>query len=177
MKLPAIVSALMAALLLAACGGEQDTTTTRTAHGLTATLPAGWHSASRSLTPHLVEPREVLAVATYPLRYRETECAHVAGSALEDLGPTDAFVTLQERPPGPSARGFPRRPKHFGPRLGGPSEAAQCVPKARFTDHWFTFSDVGRRFHVDLAFGPKTTSATRRQAWTILDGLRVKPAG
>src|SRR5204862_6196849 len=101
--------------------------------------------------------------------------AHVAGSALEDLGPDDAFVTLQERPPSSSTRGFPRRPKHFGARLGGPSEASLCVPKARFADHWLTFSDGGRRFHVDLAFGPNASGATRRQAWAILDGLRVRP--
>ena len=169
---------LAATLLLAACdGGAKDTATTRTAHGLTATLPAGWQSASRSLTPHLTEPREVLAVATYPLRYRRTGCAHVAGSALEDLGPTDAFVTLQERPPSPSRRGFPRRPAHFGARLGRPSEASRCVPKARFADHWLTFSDAGRRFHVDVAFGPRSSAATRRAAWAILDGLKITPAG
>ena len=40
-------------------------------HGLTAELPQGWHSAAESLTPHLVDPREELAVATFPLRYRQ----------------------------------------------------------------------------------------------------------
>jgi ABC-type protease/lipase transport system fused ATPase/permease subunit len=39
------------------------------AHGLTAELPAGWQAASESLTPHLTDPREELAVGTYPLRY------------------------------------------------------------------------------------------------------------
>jgi hypothetical protein len=175
MRYPTILAAAAAALALTACGaGDPPKSTTLTANGLTATLPAGWQRARRSLTPHLTEPREILAVATYPLRYRETACAHVAGSALEDLGPDDAFVTLQERPPSTSSRGFPARPAHFGARLGGPSEAAQCVPRARFADHWFTFSDGGRRFHVDVAFGPRATSATRRQAWAILDGLRVR---
>ena len=173
-----LLGAPAAALLLAACGGgDASKPAAITAHGLTATLPAGWQSASRSLTPHLTEPREVLAVGTYPLRYRRTGCAHVAGSALEDLGPADAFVTLQERPPSTSTRGFPRRPEHFGARLGGASKAAQCVPRARFADHWFTFSDGGRRFHVDVAFGPKASGATRREAWAILDGLRVRPHG
>ena len=67
------------------------------AHGLTAELPPGWQAATESLTPHLVDPREELAVGTYPLRYRPTECAHMPGSALEALGPGDAFVTLEER--------------------------------------------------------------------------------
>jgi hypothetical protein len=165
-----------AALLLGACadgGGRPRPPAPRaayTTHGLTVRLPAGWQHATRSLTPHLIDPLEVLAVATYPLRYRRTRCAHVAGSALEDLGPTDAFVTLQERARG---AGFPPRPARFGPRLGGPSAVRGCVPGSVFSDHWFTFSDAGRRFHVDVAFGPRTSSATRRQAWGVLDGLHV----
>jgi hypothetical protein len=47
------------------------------------------------------------------------------------------------------------------------------VARARFSDHWFEFTDGGRHFHVDVAFGPRTPAATRRQAWAILDGLRV----
>ena len=58
---------------------------------------AGWRPARGSLSPGLDDPREVLAVATIALRYRPTACAHVTGSALQDLGPHDAFVTLQER--------------------------------------------------------------------------------
>jgi hypothetical protein len=144
-------------------------------HGLTAELPADWQAASESLTP-LVDPREALAVATFPLRYRQTECAHVPGSALADMGPGDAFVTLQERGLG-AADGpdFPARPVHFGPALGGPSEASACVPAARFADHWFGFTDGGRAFHVMVAFGPQASDEVRRQAWAILDSLSVDP--
>jgi hypothetical protein len=119
----------------------------------------------------------VLAVATFPLRYRRTACAHVAGSALEDLGPGDAFVTLQERglDPGSAWSDFPERPAHFGPELGGPSEAAACVPDAHFSDHWFGFTAGERHFHADVAFGPQAGADTRAQAWAILDNLRVDP--
>ena len=147
------------------------------AHGLTVALPPHWHAARASLTPHLVDPREVLSVATFALRYRRTACAHVAGSALEDLGPAGAFVTLQERglDPGSTWPDFPERPARFGPQLGGPSEAAACVPGARFSDHWFGFSAGARHFHADVAFGPRAGAATRAQAWGILDSLRVDP--
>jgi hypothetical protein len=143
--------------------------------GLTASLPPGWQAASESLTPHLFDPREALAVATFPLRYRQTGCAHVPASALEDLGPGDAFVTLQERGLDPAATwpDFPARPAHFGPDLGGASAASRCVPTARFEDHWFGFSDGGRHFHVMVAFGPQASAKVRRQAWAILDSLRV----
>jgi hypothetical protein len=173
-------TALAAALLLAACGGDdaaKPAASTHTAHGITVALPAGWQRAPRSLTPHLTDPREVVAVATFPLRYRRTLCAHMPGSALEDLGPSDAFVTLMERglDRRSSWKGFPARPKHFGPRLGAGSEASDCAPKARFTDHWFGFTDGGRHFHVLVAFGPKASTATRRQARKILDDLRIDP--
>jgi hypothetical protein len=176
----AALAALTTTLLLAACGADdapRPAASKHTAHGIAVELPAGWQRATRSLTPQLTDPREVVAVATYPLRYRRTLCAHMPGSALEDLGPDDAFVTLQERglDQGSSWLGFPKRPKHFGARLGGASEASECVPKARFTDHWFGFTDRGRHFHVLVAFGPKTSAQTRRQARTILDDLRIDP--
>jgi hypothetical protein len=50
------------------------------------------------------------------------------------------------------------------------------VPAARFSDHWFGFTDAGRHFHVLVAFGPAASAATQTQAWQILDGLRVDPA-
>jgi hypothetical protein len=177
----AALAALAASVLLAACGGADDRApepVTYQRHGVTATLPAGWQHAARSLTPNLTDPREVVALGTYPLRYRRTGCAHMPSSALDDLGPRDALVTLQERgrDPRSSWRGFPKRPAHFGPRLGGSSEASACVPRARFSDRWFGFSDGGRHFHVLVAFGPRAAAATRREAWAILDGLRVDPA-
>jgi hypothetical protein len=184
---------IVVALAIAGCAAETETAAapqqarqavapsaslvTVRGHGLTAELPQGWQAASESLTPHLVDPREALAVATFPLRYRETACAHVPGSALSDLGPADAFVTLQERGLGVAddELDFPTRPAHFGPELGGPSEASACVPGARFADHWFGFSDGRRHFHVMVAFGPQASAEVQRQAWAILDSLRVDP--
>src|SRR4051794_2747598 len=144
------VLALGAALLGAVCGAVDERAaappTARpvrfSAHGLTVALPPRWRPANERLTPRLIDPREVLAVATFALRYRRTACAQVAGSALEDMGPDDAFVTLQEPGPDPGSAwsDFPDRPAHFGPELGGPSEASACVPSAHFSDHWFTFT-------------------------------------
>jgi hypothetical protein len=49
------------------------------------------------------------------------------------------------------------------------------VPGARFTDHWFGFTDGGRHFHVDVAFGPDAPAEVRAEAWGILDSLTVDP--
>jgi hypothetical protein len=176
---------LLAVALVAGCGAAVSAPRQAPAplievreHGLTVGLPEGWQAATESLTPHLVDPREELSVATFPLRYRPTACAHVPGSALEDLGPGDAFVSLQERglDPGATWPDFPARPAHFGPELGGSSEARDCTPGAQFIDHWFGFTDGGRHFHVRVAFGPQASADVQRQAWAILDGLRVDPA-
>jgi hypothetical protein len=182
----AVLSAGVAVALLAAaaCGSVDEQgaaaptpSSSFETDGLQVTLPPRWQPAREPLTPGLEDPREVLAVATFPLRYRRTACTHVAGSALEDLGPDDAFVTLQERglDPGSAWLDFPERPAHFGPQLGGPSEASACVPSAHFNDHWFGFTAQGRHFHADVVFGSRVSAATRAEAWAILDSLRVDP--
>jgi hypothetical protein len=169
-------------LALAGCGERDEPAAVRApiayeAHGVAVDLPPGWGHADASLTPGLTDPREVLSVATFPLHYRPVGCNHLPSSALADLGPRDAFVTLQERGLDPASAwtDFPPRPAHFGPELGGPSEAAECVPSARFTDHWFGVTAGDRHFHVEVAFGPRAPAATREEAWAVLDSLRVDP--
>ncbi|MEA2466560.1 MAG: hypothetical protein QOJ57_686 [Thermoleophilaceae bacterium] len=172
------LAAAIAVLALSGCGEAarsaqptEPASTAYSAHGLTAALPPGWQHATTRLTT-ITEPVDVLSVGTFPLRYRPVGCNHMPSSALLDLGPDDALVTIFERANG-SVAGFPPRPEHFGPTPQDGSEAPECVPPARFTDHWFTFSDAGRYFHVLVAFGPSTSAKTQAQAWGILDGLRV----
>lgn len=146
-------------------------------HGLSYELPDGWQRAAETLTPGLTDPLEEMSVGTFPLRYRESGCAHMPSSALQDMKPADAFITLEERglDPTSSWMGFPPRPAHFGPEDGDASEASQCVDKPVFTDHWFGFSDGGRHFHVLVAFGKQAPAEVRDQAWGILDSLEVDP--
>jgi hypothetical protein len=179
---------LAAAIALAACGTAEERVASPVAggppraaaygaHGVTVELPPGWEPARAPLTT-ITDPREVLAVGTFPLHHRPTGCNHLPTSALEDLGPRDALVILLERGVDPASAwtDFPPRPEHFGPALGGRSEAGECAPGATFEDHWFGFGDAGRHFHVEVAFGPEATPATRAAAWRILDSLRVDPA-
>src|SRR4051812_28613168 len=92
--------------------------------GIRYTIPAGWHAASTSLTPHLTNPHEVLTVGTGSLPVGG-QCAQFPSAALAALGPADALVTVQERLG--TFHGFPARPKRFS--LGPPdtSEAQQCA--------------------------------------------------
>jgi hypothetical protein len=171
------VPAAIAALLIAGCNDEQHSAphSPYTRHGVTVELPSGWHRARNNLTPNLgPDPREVLAVASYPLRYRPHQCAQFPVSALEDLGRRGAFVELEERKTGADPSEFPARPARFGPSLGGPSEAAACVPGTRMFERFFGFTDHGRHFYALVAFGPDASKATRDEAWGVLDSLKIE---
>jgi hypothetical protein len=171
---------LAVAVGLAGCGaaasGTDTPERTATGRGVSAPLPEGWSQAATPLT-ELSDPREVLSVGTYPLRYRRMGCYHLPSSALADLGPDDALVTLMERgrSPGSSWADFPSRPAHFGPLPEDASEAPACVPSAHFSDHWLRFTDGERHFHVLVAFGPEAPERVRQEAWTVLDGLKIDP--
>ena len=158
-------------------GTQKSTPATRVGHGLSVTLPSGWQESKESLTPNLgPDPSEVFAAANYPLRYRPHDCAQVPVSGLEDLGDRGVFVELEERRGGGAqyVDEFPPRPEHFGASLGGPSEASDCVPGVRMTEHWFGFTDNGRHFYALVAFGPAASKDAQDDAWRLLDSLEVE---
>jgi hypothetical protein len=171
---------VLATLLLTGCGSQagKPKPQTHEGRGLTVELPAGWQTAKANLTPNLGDPRQVFAAGTYPPRYRPHDCAQVPVSALEDLGPSDAFVELEERGVDPSSdwAEHPPRPAHFGASLGGPSEASECAPGVHMAEHWFGFTDHGRHFYALVAFGSAASKATQDDAWGMLDSLKVNPA-
>ena len=68
----------MLALMLAGCGsGHAAPGTVHRADGVRYILPAGWHAATRSLTPHLVNPREVFTAGTGPLATGSGRCGAI----------------------------------------------------------------------------------------------------
>jgi hypothetical protein len=173
---------ILGSLALCGCGAAATATSpalpiTPLGHGLSVQLPPGWQAADASLTPHLTDPREEMSVGTFPLRYRDADCSQFPSGALEQLGPADAFVTLQERGQDPRSTwpDFPPRPAEFGPQLGGGSEVEQCVPSVSFADHWFGFTDAGRHFNALVVFGADASDQVKAQAWSVLDSLRVDP--
>jgi hypothetical protein len=146
--------------------------------GYVISIPRGWHVAEASLTPSLIEPVEILTVATFPLRPDDGLCA-----ALASIAPDEALVTIQER--GQGAYGgpsFPPRPARFraDPTLPGKSTWPYCAtgddgPPIPMLDYWFGFGDAGRAFHVFVGIGEATPPEIRRDAFRILDSLRLDP--
>jgi hypothetical protein len=191
------ISLLCLVLGVSACGGECSTTEADLAAveasewtteeipeaGLTVSYPSSWTRSADPLLPGLADPRELIALSTFPTRAGGENCAHMPENAIEDMGAADALVVLEERVgdlEGSAAtlRDYPERPKQFGPGGGYPSEAVDCLDRRKeFFDRFIPFSESGRRFYAYVAFGADAPPAVRTQAWTILDRLEIEPAG
>ena len=141
----------------------------------TATLPAGWMLASRSLTPQLANPIEILSAGTVrDAPPSEGSCGHVPVGALERMGPRDVFVTVQERYGEPR---FPARPDRFAlPQRAEHNDATECARNGdRLDAYWFGFRDAWRGFHVLVALGRAAPPQRREEALALLDSLRFEP--
>jgi hypothetical protein len=173
---------LLMLAIAAGCGEEEavrvgsPTPISSQEHGFTGTLPAGWELAAGSLTPSLSNPVEILSAGTRSgLRDLPGTSGNLPLSALEAMGPRDAFVTVQESHG--NAR-FPERPAHFAL----PDEPEPTVPSwwadrnAPWLDvHWFDFGDARRDFYVLVAIGREAPRERRAEALALLDSLRFEP--
>jgi hypothetical protein len=140
------------------------------------TYPSSWHRASRSLTPHLSDPHEILTVGTGRLPVGGPRCAQVPVSALEAVGRTGALVSIQERSPATADRGFPPRPARFGFRAERLEISACLASRAKPLLEMVPFSDHGRHFYALVALGRTATVQTRDEALRVLDSLRFSRA-
>lgn len=169
----AVAAALLA---LAGCGEEgrsEDAAGWVAYHdpdaGLAVRYPEDWQRAEERLTPNLHDPTEVLSLGTYPLRQGGDRCAHMPVRALEDFGPEDAFLSIQERAtPGKG---------EFGPRpiFDVPDDRRTgrfCVPDPQRADEWLFFTDQGRGFYAIVALGTEASPETRDELVQVLNSLQ-----
>lgn len=146
--------------------------------GYSVRFPESWHRASEPISPKLTDPREILALATFPLRYRPTNCEAFGGAGRSDLGPDDVFLTVQERGYDRDSDwpDFPPRPERFGPTPENMKAAEPaCGDRADTDVRWFNFTAAGRYFHVLVVSGSAASRDVRRDAWRILNTLRLDP--
>jgi hypothetical protein len=144
---------------------------------LSVSLPSDWHRARQSLTPTLQEPREIISIASYPLRYEPHSRCQVPGCplpAVDGLGRGDVLISIQERRSG--AAHFParRRPLRQEPMvLGfGAGKRWLCAKRRLERATWTAFGDAGRAFYVFVGFGRGVTPETRREVRRVLGSLR-----
>jgi hypothetical protein len=174
--------ALAAGALVAGCGGgngapEPHRGAYRDArYGVEVQIPRGWQRARTSLTPHLTDPREILAVATFRPVAKDEACAQFPSAALHHMPRDGALVEVEERAGGPS-REFAPRPRHFSTAMGTSDiEVVDCVPKPpRFRPRWIEFRDGQRLFYALVAIGTSAPASTRDEAYELLDSLRFDP--
>ena len=177
-------SVLLVVAVLAGCGSEPTRRSAAPApvvvesreHRFTATIPAGWELASRSLTPTMSpSPVEILSAGTVrDVQPLDGSCGHMPTGAIERMGPRDALVSVFERYGGVR---FPSRPARFAlPDRTEQGDAMACTDTAtRLDDYWFEFRDADRGFHVLIVFGRDAPRQRRQEALALLDSLRFEP--
>jgi hypothetical protein len=147
--------------------------------GVSVRYPAGWYRA-RALT-RLSDPREVLALATYPLR-RGAEAGECApDTARADMPPDGTFIWLLEyRPFGGDAwprllrERFPPQSERFGLRRSDLSGDHLGCFSSGF-GYTTTFRAADRPFQLLVAFGGEPTDERLAQVEGILDSLEFEP--
>jgi hypothetical protein len=173
---------LAAAVLATGCGTtgtvapgvesrSQSRHITDARHGYSFVLPAGWHRARRNLTPDLVEPREILSAATYPLRYDRRARCRISGCptpALNGFRRTDILMSIQERVRARAATedvGIDLERRQYGLE-------SNCT---RGRVAWFAFEefkDAGRTLYVLVVMGKRAPASARTDLRRLLDSLR-----
>jgi hypothetical protein len=137
-------------------------------YGATVSLPEGWSLARASLTPHLLDPHEILTAITPSVTPVQRNCAQFPAVAL---GPDAALVTIQERA---GATAFAPRPARFRDTPVSPITARMvqaCVGGPGAVSYQ-SFSDGTRNFNALVVIAPSATSRVRGEAYAILDRLR-----
>ena len=173
---------ILLALVAAATGcGEQRrqarepwVTHADTAHAFRVSYPASWQRSAASLTPTLIDPREILSVATFAARPRENgNCGHVPAGAAAEMGSGDVLLSIQERR-GPGGFEDRRRPFALGPVRQG--DMAACARRPDLQERFGGFRDRGRGVYVLAAFGAGASDRRREDVERVVDSLVLEPA-
>jgi hypothetical protein len=142
--------------------------------GVSGAYPAGWHH-KRALT-NLADPREVLTIATFPLREGSDAGECGPSHAIEDMPRDGALLWLLEYRP---ARGdpwaevdredFPAKPARFELRRSRLAPGTSCFAGPGSTA---TFSAADRPFQLLVTFGSRPADARLEEVKTIVDSFR-----
>lgn len=144
------------------------------------TYPADWHLADENLTPNLSNPREVFSVGSFTLAPGGPNCAQAPTQALQDMGKTDVFLTVQERTDASTLSGFDPWPDNFGPTPGSSENVFyDCLDPDERQDlsaiHWISFTENVRYFHALVAIGQDADPEDIAAVWKTLDRLVILP--
>lgn len=136
--------------------------------------PAEWFAAEESLTPRLLDPRELFTIGSFPMSYEESDCARRPKSAFDAMADDDAFLSIQESTgSGASNPDYPRR-YLFDPNEIEASEGSACA-RSDLDVYWFPFRDSGRYFYALIAVGKDADERTASAPWFVLNNATFFP--
>jgi hypothetical protein len=124
--------------------------------------PAGWYATAAPLT-FVTGPRQILAVASYPLPHSNAggDGCYPAG-AFERMPAGGVFIFGWSY--GRGTQGFPPQPRHFELRNLARYE---CMGRS----YEVAFTAAGQAFQIHVAFGPRATGRARAEALQVLDSF------
>ncbi len=139
-------------------------------------VPTGWGMASESLSPLGGAGGQLFAVGTFEMRPSLEDCVHIPAQAVEDMGPEDAFVWVEEG--GSAGPAGADQPSSFAELIDGVDESSMpywCLTPAGRTDlgvlQWITFTRAGRGFYAIVAVGRDAPASRVTEAVTVLDSF------
>lgn len=146
--------------------------------------PAEWFAAEESLTPRLVDPKEIFTVGSFLVGYKEgIGCSNMPKSAFDAMTSKDAFLSVQERTgSGRNNNAYPHR-KLFSPyemtadseMKIDPSSGFMCLEQDDVNVYWFPFRDSGRYFYALIAVGKDADQRTASAPWFVLNNATFFP--
>jgi hypothetical protein len=152
------------------------------ADGLTISFPSSWAMATGNLTPNLLDPKELVALATYSLNSNPPSnvCPQFPTAAINAMGSGDAFISILGAGPAPTSQTNP-----FPARPAGGFNASTPVDLSR-TDflhclshplngsgQWMGFTQAGRDFYVLAVIGTDASATLRSHVYTILNSIQI----
>jgi len=141
-------------------------------------LPDGWKRSPTNILPSLMDPQLVFAAATYPLAATDHNCAQIPVNALEQLGPSDAFVWITQRSgPVQPEDGFAARPATITSTSGDDAlqgDLPTCLDHPlRGTARTLRMVTNGQALYVNWATGTEISDTRLAELSSILDRFRA----
>jgi hypothetical protein len=134
------------------------------------------------LTPNLINPKELVALGTYPLNSNSSSnvCPQFPTAAVNAMGSGDAFISILEGAPSPNSQThpFPARPAGGFDASSGfnlsRTDFLQCLAHPlNGSGQWIAFSQAGRDFYVLAVIGTGASATLRSHVYTILNSIQV----
>jgi hypothetical protein len=150
--------------------------------GFTVSVPEGWQVSDRPINTWVADPKEILALATYPLvpGGEAVTDGQVPSNAVDGLGPNDMFIWVSDRFGADAS--YPQRPISFSPEAICSSRETVCEQGRALgiegiRSWWYYFRDGDRGLYVFVGMGERAFDdpARAQQAWDVLDSLTFEP--